>query len=109
MDSVLPAPDSPETTMDWDCFKTFMSRKALSTVVHQGKISNLKFVKDEMKFLTDSKHVRRHGSKRLSLIPLNGISTVEVLDLKVRIDGDQDIGYISVDLISAVAQSHIVQ
>ena len=30
--SVFPAPDSPETTIDWDCFKTFMSRKALSTV-----------------------------------------------------------------------------
>ena len=33
-DSVLPAPDSPETMMDCDCFKTFMSRKALSAMAN---------------------------------------------------------------------------
>lgn len=30
VDSVFPAPDSPDTMMLWDCFSTFMSLKALS-------------------------------------------------------------------------------
>lgn len=30
VDSVLPAPDSPETMMDCDCFNTFISRNDLS-------------------------------------------------------------------------------
>ena len=31
VDSVLPAPDSPDTMTDWDCFITFMSRNACSS------------------------------------------------------------------------------
>ena len=34
VDSVLPAPDSPETMMDCDCLTTFMSRKALSAMAN---------------------------------------------------------------------------
>lgn len=30
VDSVFPAPDSPDTIMLWDCFNTFMSLNALS-------------------------------------------------------------------------------
>ena len=30
VDSVFPAPDSPDTIIDWDCFRTFMSRNDLS-------------------------------------------------------------------------------
>ena len=30
VDSVFPAPDSPETIIDWDCFSPFISRNALS-------------------------------------------------------------------------------
>ena len=30
VDSVFPAPDSPDTMIDWLCFSTFMSRYALS-------------------------------------------------------------------------------
>jgi hypothetical protein len=33
VDSVLPAPDSPETMIDWDCLRTFMSRYALSAAI----------------------------------------------------------------------------
>lgn len=31
VDSVFPAPDSPDTTMDWDCLSIFISLRALST------------------------------------------------------------------------------
>ena len=34
VDSVLPAPDSPDTIIDWDCFKTFMSLNALSAIAN---------------------------------------------------------------------------
>lgn len=40
MFSVFPAPDSPDTMMDWLIFSTFMSRYALSAGVerYKGKV-----------------------------------------------------------------------
>ena len=32
VDSVFPAPDSPDTMIDWEDLSTFMSRKALSAM-----------------------------------------------------------------------------
>lgn len=37
VDSVLPAPDSPDTIIDCDCFRDFMSRNALSAVKHNSR------------------------------------------------------------------------
>ena len=53
--------------------------------------------------------MRGHCAQRFALVLADGLATVEVLDLEIRIDGDQDVGHVSVNLIASVAQSHVVQ
>ena len=62
VDSVFPAPDSPDTIIDCDCFRTFISRNALSAARKETLL---------MVFTNSIKYLYISFLYFLSLLPLN--------------------------------------
>lgn len=71
--SVLPAPDSPDTMIDWLIFKTFMSRKALSARTKCIVISNTLMLQQSQ--LTEAIYFK-YTSERSDSQLYNGIAVL---------------------------------
>lgn len=102
--SVLPAPDSPETMIDWDTFNTRISRIALSAIFGKWTIQDLIFeyfcpsMADIL--LTNGENVRRQFAERLSIVPLDRRIWIQVLDFFVRIQCNQNVCHVCLENVN---------
>lgn len=109
VDSVFPAPDSPDTMMLWDCFNTFMSLNALSPAkikeelaLHSHRIKNGGEKQRKKKKKKNKDIARTYGedvwrclTQGFPLISFDSPRRVEVLYLVIRIHGYQNVSDVS--------------
>ena len=53
--------------------------------------------------VSNGEHMRRHGPQALALVGLDGGAGVEVPDVLVRVDGNQDVCHVGVDLVFGIS------
>ena len=71
-----------------------------------GRLQNFHIPKS---FVSDGKNMRRHGTQRFSHVSFDGSIIIQIPDIIIRIDGDQNVGHKSVNLILVVAQFDVLQ